>query len=186
MPLREEIFDVEDLKDQIRQIRAKKNSYLREKDELEAENAKLEMLINGLRREINILGSIEQTRYVNANRNMDGENIEEFDCKCEIQQATGKRADEVQQRERFFLQNNQKLEIGILCADIRRALPKLEAEVNRSERKVKDASMVLKKESTIILSKPGMYTKSSEEVKTLSRSIPPPCGLLTINSTLCS
>ena len=150
---RDAIFDCEDLKDKIRRLRLEKSSLIDEKRKLEEDNAKLEENANQLRKELNVLASLEEADKFDAIDGTDdadeGRNI---DVKIDLTQ------------DRTFLEANLKLEISILAADIKKSLSSLEAEALSWEKRANDINTELKAHSSALSSLPTFLMKTPDEV----------------------
>ena len=139
-------YDIIDLKDQIKKLKASKAQLEAEKALLEEETPKREQLLTQLRHEYNIVAPADEIRFT----------FEENDSN------SGGLVD----NKRFKLWNN-KIDMMIMCTEIRNALPGLEAEVARYEGRVRDSVKTAKKSEKKVAEFPPTLLKSTAELEEL-------------------
>ena len=137
-------YDIPELKEQIRKLKARRLELNAEKSQLELDLQELDKKALTLRSEINVLGAFDDAKYED---NSDGNKNEE----------------DVALDKKFY-EANRKLEISILNVEIRNALPNLEKEALACEEIAFRSERILKQSELEHKSLPDLYLYSQSEI----------------------
>jgi septal ring factor EnvC (AmiA/AmiB activator) len=138
------VYDVADLKEKIRRLRATRTALEDERRQLEADSAQLESQLASLRQELNIIGKVDKLQCAATDEFTEETNPESM---------------------KKFRIMNDKLEMKILNQEIRLALPQLEKEVKAWEAKSKGKMKSTLRNEKVQLQFPSMVLKSAEEIE---------------------
>ena len=138
------VYDISDLKEKIRRLRATKAAQESERKTYETQCAELESQLAQLRKELNIIGKVD-TLQCHASDEFTEESNPETMKKFRIM--------------------NDKLEMKIINQEIRLALPQLEKEVKSWEFKSKGRQKATSKNEKTHMQFPSVVLKSADEIE---------------------
>ena len=138
------VYDVPDLKEKIRRLRATKTGLEEERKQLEADCAQFESHFSSLRQELNIIGNVDKLQ-VNARDDFTEDSNPEAMKKFRLM--------------------NEKLEMKILIQEIRAALPQLEKEAKSWEAKARGDVLSSSRNEKTQQQFPSMILKSADELQ---------------------
>lgn len=122
------MYETEDLKDNVRKLKIQLQRLRDEKKQLNDDLQSLEQKQNTLRVEANVLQALEEAK------------VEEYK---ESRSVTESMVSESELHSQSFKEANMKLELTILTADIKHAMPRLEKEAILMEERAADAQKKL-------------------------------------------
>jgi len=145
-------FDMQDLKDQVRRLRASKDEVERECEEIEAKNLTLESELQRLQRDRVALGdSVDAKQLVEPPSSAD---------------SYTKGTDGNAAFNKDFVEANMKLELTLLTAELKRILPSLEQDALRWEKMANAAEKERNGDDAGIVTRiPQVFLKHPDELK---------------------
>jgi len=145
-------YDLEDVKTQIRQLRATKLQQQQERDLLENETSTLQAKLESIKQQLNIETVTDELRFVGSDVFNDP-----------INDDTHPDDDHIDVKR--FKMLNEKLEKQILNQEIRQNLAKLESMALHSEKLLRDAQKVLKRNEKEKALFPPFYFSTPSEIE---------------------
>lgn len=138
------VYDIPDLKEKIRRLRATRTAQEVERKQLEGDVSHLESRLASLRQELNIIGKVDKLQCAATDEFTEETNPETM---------------------KKFRVINDKLEMKILNQEIRLALPHLEKEVKSWEAKSKGKLKATLRNEKVQQQFPSVVLKSAEEIE---------------------
>jgi chromosome segregation ATPase len=138
------VYDVSDLKEKIRRLRAARSAMEEERKQLESDCTQFEDKLSSLRQELNIIGKVDKLQCLATDEFTEDTNPETM---------------------KKFRVMNDKLEMKILNQEIRLALPQLEKEVKNWEAKSKGKVKATIRNEKTQMQFPSVVLKSAEEIE---------------------